>query len=112
MPRATATSLSKLGYEATDVRDVGMGRSSDEDIAAYAKAKRLALLTRDFDFSDVRNYPPSAFFGIVVIDLPSWTSVDAVLDVINEALSQPDLVNQLSGSLLIVEAGRIRHRYR
>jgi predicted nuclease of predicted toxin-antitoxin system len=60
LPRSAALVLRQLGYEATDVRDVGMRAAPDSTIAEYAKRHRLALVTRDFDFADIRNYPPGA----------------------------------------------------
>lgn len=49
--------------------DVGMRDAPDDIIAAYARDHHLVLVTRDFDFSDIRNYPPSLCQGIVVLKL-------------------------------------------
>ena len=63
MPRSTAELLRRYHHEAVDVRDIGMGGAADSDIAAYAQRYRLALVTRDFDFADIRNYPPAQYAG-------------------------------------------------
>jgi len=55
MPRSTAPLIRSRGHDATDVRDIGMGGAVDQDIAAYAQAQHLAILSRDFDFADIRN---------------------------------------------------------
>lgn len=52
--------LRQNGYEAFDVRDIGLGGADDTLIAAHAKANGLVLVTRDFDFSDIRNDPPAS----------------------------------------------------
>ena len=70
MPRSAAGAVLGLGHEAVDVRDVGLGGADDLEIALYAKEHKLALVTRDFDFSDVRNYPPAEYPGIIVLQLP------------------------------------------
>jgi predicted nuclease of predicted toxin-antitoxin system len=57
-----------------DVRDVGMGRADDPDIAAHARAQHLCLLTEDWGFGDIRVYPPAQYFGIVVIRRPTMAS--------------------------------------
>lgn len=57
MPRSAAGAVQRLGHDAVDVRDVGLGGADDAQIAAYAKEHKFTLVTRDFDFSDVRNYP-------------------------------------------------------
>jgi len=55
MPRSAAAAVQRVGYEVVDVRDVGLGGADDAQIAAYAKEHDLVLITRDSDFSDVRN---------------------------------------------------------
>jgi Domain of unknown function (DUF5615) len=59
MPRSAAELLKYYKHEAVDVRDIGMGATADSDIAIYAQQNGLAIVTRDFDFADIRNYPPS-----------------------------------------------------
>jgi predicted nuclease of predicted toxin-antitoxin system len=63
MPRGTAPLICSRGHDATDVRDIGLGGAPDQDIAAHAQAHQLAILSRDFDFADVRNYPPDQYAG-------------------------------------------------
>ena len=55
LPRSAAPMLRQLGHEATDVRDIGMGTATDDLIAAHARSNQLTLVTRDFDFADIRN---------------------------------------------------------
>jgi len=55
MPRSTAALLVRFGHEAVDVRDIMPGSTPDPDVAHHAKTNGLALVTRDFDFSDIRN---------------------------------------------------------
>ncbi|MBI5591575.1 MAG: DUF5615 family PIN-like protein, partial [Deltaproteobacteria bacterium] len=40
------------------MRDIGLKGSKDHQVAALAQSEGLCLVTGDFDFSDVRNYPP------------------------------------------------------
>ena len=110
MPRSTAAAIQHLGHEAVDVRDIGLGAAEDKKIAAYAKEHLLILVTRDFDFSDVRNYPPAEFSGIMVIELPEDAVAATVVKVIESFLSQPQLLSQLEGRLAIVELWRVRFR--
>jgi predicted nuclease of predicted toxin-antitoxin system len=46
MPRSAAGTVQRLGHDAVDVRDVGLGGAEDAQIAAYAKEHRFALITR------------------------------------------------------------------
>jgi predicted nuclease of predicted toxin-antitoxin system len=110
MPRSTAPVIRLRGHDATDVRDIGMRSAADQDIAAYAQAQQLAILSRDFDFADVRNYPPDQYMGIVVIDLPSSATASTILKLADGFLQQTQTLIDLPGRLAIVEPGRIRLR--
>lgn len=110
MPRSAAGAVQRLGHEAVDVRDVGLGGADDAQIAAYAKEHKFALVTRDFDFSDVRNYPPADYAGIVVLELPDDAIAATVVKVLESLLSQPELLAHVPGRLAIVESWRVRFR--
>jgi predicted nuclease of predicted toxin-antitoxin system len=110
MPRSAAGAVQRLGHEAVDVRDIGLGGAEDQQVAAYAKQHNLALITRDFDFSDVRNYPPAEFAGIIVLELPDDAVAATVLKATESFLSQPQLLAEVAGRLAIVESWRVRFR--
>jgi len=110
MPRSAAGAVQRLGHEAVDVREIGLGGAEDKQIAAYAKEHDLALITRDFDFSDIRNYPPAEFAGIIVLELPDDAVAATVVKVMESFLSQPQLLSQLAGRLAIVQSWRVRFR--
>jgi len=46
-----------------------------QDIAVHAQTHQQVIITRDFDFADIRNYPPDQYSGMVVLDLPSHAIV-------------------------------------
>lgn len=110
LPRSTARLLVQFGHEALDVRDILPGGASDAEVARFARAHGLVLLTRDFDFADLRNYPPADYGGLVVFDLPDDAVASVVLKALESLLAQAELVNRLPGRLAIVELGRVRLR--
>ncbi len=110
MPRSVVGAVQRLGHEAVDFRDVGLGGADDAQIALYAKEHKLALVTRDFDFSDVRNYPPADYTGIIVLELPDDAIAATVVKVLESLLSQPELLAHVPGRLAIVESWRVRFR--
>jgi len=110
LPRPVATLVRSLGHEALDVRDIGLGAAPDEEIAGHAKAHGLCLLTGDFDFADIRDYPPEDYQGLVVLKVPDNVNREFILRLIETFLRQSDLVGQLPGRLAIVERGRVRLR--
>jgi predicted nuclease of predicted toxin-antitoxin system len=110
LPRATAQVVRARGHDAIDVRDIGLGSGSDEDIAAHAQSQQLALLSRDFDFSDIRNYPPEDYPGIAVFELPNHATIPVIASLVDAFLQQPIVLTNLPGRLAIVEPGRVRLR--
>jgi predicted nuclease of predicted toxin-antitoxin system len=110
LPRPAAALIRRLGHEASDVRDIGLGRATDAEVAAYARSNGLCLLTADFDFADIRVYPPQDYFGLVVLTLPDNANRDFILHLIESFLLETEVLKRLPGRLAIVEAGRIRLR--
>lgn len=110
LPRPTAEVARSLGHEAVDVRDIGMGAAPDHEIAAYARAHGLCLITGDFDSSNIRVYPPEDYRGLVVLRLPGKANRDVILRLVESFLRQSDVLAQLPGRLAIVERGRVRMR--
>ena len=110
LPRSTGNLLRRYEHEAVDVRDIGLRGAKDTQIAAYAQSEGLCLVTGDFDFSDIRNYPPREYAGMVVLKLPRTATASFILNLLESFLQQEDLVAQMPGKLAIVETGRVRIR--
>ena len=110
MPRSAASLLREFGHQVEDVRDVLPNGADDATVAAHARTSQSILITRDFDFADIRNYPPANYAGIIVLELPD----DAIAAQVNQALrsfvGKPELLARLTGRLAIVESWRVRFR--
>jgi predicted nuclease of predicted toxin-antitoxin system len=110
LPRSAGDAVRTLGHEVLDVRDIGLGSAADELIAKRALDDHLVLLTRDFDFADVRNYPPEGYAGIVVIDLPNQATAAQITRTLQGFIVNADWLELLPGRLAILEAARARFR--
>lgn len=110
MPRSASALLLELGHQVENVRDVLPGGAEDKSVAEYAKTTEAILITRDFDFADIRNYPPVDYPGIIVLELPEDATADQVKRLLQMFLGQPDMVEQVKGRLAIVELWRVRFR--
>jgi predicted nuclease of predicted toxin-antitoxin system len=110
LPRSAADSIRNLEHEAFDVRDIGLGSATDEVIADRARTEKQVLVTRDFDFADIRNYPPADYPGIVVLDLPNHATATQVVKALESFVSKKDWLELLPGRLAIVELTRVRFR--
>jgi predicted nuclease of predicted toxin-antitoxin system len=110
LPRRTAAVVEGFGHEAIDVRDIGLRAADDLVIAQYAQKQELCLITCDFGFADIRNYPPSNYFGFVVLQLPNNATAESKVLLIEKLLHQPQILDRLAGRLAIIAANRIRLR--
>jgi len=110
LPRLCRSVLHQAGHEATDVRDIGLTTAADPVIAAYAVQHQFCILTGDYDFADIRQFPPREHAGIVLLSLPKeGATVDVVCDILRKFLS--DMPSDLHGRLFVTRNGRIRIRY-
>ena len=92
------------------MRPIGCRGAPDSEIAAYAQRERLCIVTGDFGFADVRNYPPSEYAGLVILKLSRTATASTILQWLESLVHQEELVDTLPGKLAIVEAGRVRVR--
>jgi predicted nuclease of predicted toxin-antitoxin system len=110
MPRSTLAMLTRLGHTSEHVRDIGLGDAADAKIAAYARSVGAAILTRDVDFSDIRNYPPRDFSGIIVLRMPEDAVAATIVNLLELFLSRVEFNAGVTGRLVILEPGRVRFR--
>jgi predicted nuclease of predicted toxin-antitoxin system len=110
LPRSAGAVLREFGHEVIDVRDIGLRGASDSEIARYAQAHQLCLLTADGGFADVRHYPPAKYSGLVVLNLPMQATSSTIQHLLRELLSRTEILAQLSGRLVILAFGHIRLR--
>ena len=110
LPRSAAALLQQMGHDAVDVRDIGMRNAADDVVAAHARRNWQALVTRDVDFANIRNYPPADYAGIVVLRLPDDATAAPVVMLLQTFIRHEDWLARLSGRLAIVEVWRVRFR--
>lgn len=108
VPRSTARALRDAGFDALDVRDVGLRGHSDADVYAYAQKDDRILITCDMGFSNILNFPPSKSRGLVVVRIPDSEPIHIFnREVVKTA---QDVGERLLHHLAIVEVGRVRLR--
>jgi hypothetical protein len=71
----------------------------------------MVLVTRDFDFSDIRNHPPQGTTRHRVLQLPDERGAGAVVRASSRFFPSGELVERLPGRLAIVEGWRVRFRH-
>ena len=110
MPGSAANQLRGLGHQVEDVRDVLPKVADDATVAALAQSGELILITRDFAFADLRNYPPPDYAGLIVLQMPDDASAAQVNQLLGLFVRDAGLLARLPGRLAIVETWRVRFR--
>jgi len=112
IPREVVAWLKKKrpAWTVTHTSVLGLEGSTDVEIFRWAQAHKYAVITYDEDFADARFFPLGSHHGI--IRLRVWpTTVEETLAALNRLLEQVP-ARELPGSLIIVDAGKIRLRKR
>lgn len=108
MPRRYQRLLREWGYPASLLSEHTASDAPDTLVIETATQLDAVLLTVDLDFSNILDYPPNAYGGIIVMRyaIEEEAEVDTSL---KAALA--DLYREgLRGALVIVTAGRYRVR--
>ncbi len=109
VPRTTARVLRQAGFDATDVRDVGLGGCDDSEIYKYAQEHGFTLISCDMGFSNLLQYPLGEHFGLIIVRIPDEVSVSRFDQEVLKALSSV-AAEEIAGNMLIIEIGRVRIR--
>lgn len=108
VPRSTARVLQDAGFDAVDVRDVGLRGKSDAEVFKYAQQENRLLITCDMGFSNILNFPPSENQGILVVRVPDSEPIDVFNREVLRAVQE--VGENLLHHLAIVEIGKVRLR--
>ena len=108
LPAELAEMLNNAGYDASTVHLQQLAGKPDTVISAVCRAETRVIVTMDVGFSNIQNYPPSEFSGIIVFRLKSQDKLH-VIEVFQQLIpvfSEEDLI----GKLWIVDESKIRIR--
>lgn len=107
MPKSSAEVIRSLGFDAKDVRDLGMRYAEDQEIITYALETDRVVITRDLDFGSILRYPNHP--GVIILRLPPEYIAKELNDVLKEFLSSVD-ERIIQKAIIILELGRYRRR--
>jgi len=109
MPRSTAKVLKTEGYDALDVRDLGLRGESDDKIFKSAQDEKAIILTGDVGFGNLLHFPAGSHSGIVIAHFPNELSTSELDNQIIKAFKTLNEID-FKGNLIILEPGKIRIR--
>jgi predicted nuclease of predicted toxin-antitoxin system len=108
LPLEIADLLRTRGHDASTVGEEGLGGVADPAVAAVCRVEQRAIVTLDLDFSDIRQYPPENYAGIIVLR-PHVQMIPVVMRMMTRAVVLFDQ-EPLEGRLWIVDDHRVRIR--
>ena len=104
-----ATQLLRVsGHNAHSVHEEHLRGAADSSIAQVCQKEQRILITLDLDFANIRNYPPSLYFGIIVLRM-AHQDRDSVLAILPRMLALLQ-TEPVSGCLWIMDERRTRIR--
>jgi predicted nuclease of predicted toxin-antitoxin system len=109
LPRSLARALRDAGFEAVDVRDVGLRRTDDNLIFAHAVEQQRVLLSGDLGFGNLRRFPLGSHSGIGVVRYPNESPPETISSAVIDAIRNIDEAD-FRGALMIIEPARVRLR--
>src|SRR5207253_9054777 len=82
------STLQVAGYSATRVLDERLGAQADTTIFAYARSRRMTIVTFDTDYLNRTKFPPPHSGILILRFFPRGTSVTDVASAVLNAVTQ------------------------
>jgi predicted nuclease of predicted toxin-antitoxin system len=109
VPRSVSKSLRDAGHTVDLLRSHLPINASDPDVIKCAQMLEAVLITLNGDFSDIINYPPTLFGGIVALQVRNHPeALPAIVMRLLTHLREHPKTEHWDGKLFLVEAHRIR----
>jgi len=90
LPEDVTTLLRSGSYDATSIREQGMGGWKDPKIWAKIQTERRFLITADKGFADIRSHPPGEHEGVLLLR-PDEDGLRPLIELVEQVLSSIDL---------------------
>ncbi|MEQ8674808.1 MAG: DUF5615 family PIN-like protein [Aggregatilineales bacterium] len=108
VPRRYLRLVADWGYSASLVSSHIPANSSDPNVIALAQKIDSVLLTADLDFSNILDYPPTNFAGIIVMRYQ--VQVEADIDLSLKTALEDLYRDDLRKTLVVITPGKYRIR--
>ena len=106
LPAVVATLLHAGGHDVETAATEGLAGKPDPTVLEACQAERRAFLTLDLGVADIRRYPPTDYYGLIILR-PRHQSLGAIQALVSGLIDELER-EPLVGHLWIVEPGRIR----
>ncbi len=104
----TIAQLKLNGFEVFRLGDLAETDLEDDEVIKIAKDRNLILISNDLDFSNIINYPPQHFKGIIVLRI-TVSNMEVIHDKLIEFLKSKNQ-SEIASTLIIIDHKHIRIR--
>lgn len=87
--------LNDFGFKAEHVLDVGLGNVLDDKIIAFAKKKKLIILTHNKDFGNLIRFPIQQHRGVILLRFKNQKPQNVSSYLINFLVEHKNLKSKL-----------------
>lgn len=109
VPTSVTQCLANEGHDILSLDAYLEPNAPDSEVIEQAQRLSAILLTFDGDFSNIRDYPPENYVGIVAFQLKKTANViPQMIELLGRHISSNPEMHQYAGKLLLVEPHRIR----
>lgn len=109
LPRSIIRMAGARGIDALHAIDAGIRGATDPVVMAWAASEGRTVVTADREMGNVFVYPPTKFSGVMLVRIPEFIGPDLRVERVVAALQEFSGV-ELAGTIVVVEAGRVRVR--
>ena len=111
VPNSVGASLSGEGHDVQRLRDHLLASTPDPLVIAKAQQLDAILVSLNGDFADIVSYPPSAYNGIISLQVRNHPeTIGPIVARLIDHLARYPSATDYKGKLLVVEPHRIRVR--
>ncbi|MCJ7547116.1 MAG: DUF5615 family PIN-like protein [Deltaproteobacteria bacterium] len=111
VPSSIIQAIRDAGYEVLLLKDHIPTEASDEVVISKAQELDAILVSLNGDFSDIANYPPAQYKGIIALQVRNHPEIiPQLISRLKDFLSSHADMKYFAGKLFLVEAHRIRIR--
>ena len=106
LPLRLSSFLREHGFDAVDVREVGLRGATDEEILNWAKKRDVLILTEDLGFGSVIRLPGD-HPGVMVVRGCSDFTINALMETVLKCIQAIRDMDR-TGKIFVCEPGRVR----
>ncbi|OGE80849.1 MAG: hypothetical protein A2720_03165 [Candidatus Doudnabacteria bacterium RIFCSPHIGHO2_01_FULL_46_24] len=76
--KSVAQGLREADFTVFHILDIGLVGATDEKVFAFAREKKLIIITHDKDFSNLIRFPLRKHYGVIILRLSNQTPPNVI----------------------------------